>query len=298
MRDDFYRRLLDNMFDGVYFVDTKRRITFWNKGAERITGYQAEEVVGRSCANNILRHVTDAGKQLCVSGCPLEGTIKDGLPREAEVYLHHKNGQRIPVLVKSAPIHDEHGNIIGAVEIFSENFKSVYANEKLRELEEEVFKDPLTGIGNRMFATMHLENLISNMERHGVPFGLLFVDIDHFKNINDTYGHNVGDDILRMTAKTLANGLRPADQPCRWGGEEFLLMLPNVSRETLAAIAERLRILVERSWLDHEGKNISVTISLGGTISAPGDDVESVVQRADQQLYHSKQSGRNQVTLD
>ena len=112
--EDFYRKILDNLFDGVYFVDRDRVITYWNKGAEKITGYDAGQVMGRSCRDNILNHVTANGVQLCLTNCPLASTMEDGKQREAEVYLHHADGHRLPVTVRASPIYDEQGNIIGA----------------------------------------------------------------------------------------------------------------------------------------------------------------------------------------
>jgi len=97
---EFYANLLDEISDGVYFVTRDRRITYWNGGAQRITGYSVEEVLGRSCGEGILRHVNDRGRQLCLHGCPLIAVMTDGKPREANIYLHHKDGQRVPVTVR------------------------------------------------------------------------------------------------------------------------------------------------------------------------------------------------------
>ena len=111
---DFYKDLIDNLYDGVYFVDRDRRITYWNKGAERITGFNAERMLGHFCHDNLLNHVTENGVQLCFNGCPLHATMADGRSRQAEIYLHHSDGQRIPVLVRTVPIRDENGEITGA----------------------------------------------------------------------------------------------------------------------------------------------------------------------------------------
>lgn len=116
--DTFHKNLIDNLYDGVYFVDTNRKITYWNKGAERITGHPAEYMVGKFCNNNILDHVTDDGCHLCLEGCPLMATINDGLPREAEVHLRHADGYRVPILVRTTPIFDEYNRVVGAVEVF------------------------------------------------------------------------------------------------------------------------------------------------------------------------------------
>ncbi len=114
---DFYKNIIDNLYDGVYFVDRDRMITYWNKGAERISGYSAGQVIGRRCRDNLLNHVTANGVELCHDHCPLAAVMEDGRPREAEVYLHHADGHRVPVMVRATALRDEGGNIVGAVEI-------------------------------------------------------------------------------------------------------------------------------------------------------------------------------------
>ena len=116
-----YRDVLDNIYDGVYFLDVDRRILFWNKGAERITGHRSEDVLGRPCADDILCHVDDHGRSLCRDGCPAAEVLEDGQRRESEVYLLHKNGYRVPVRIRVAPIEDAEGHIVGAMEIFSDD---------------------------------------------------------------------------------------------------------------------------------------------------------------------------------
>lgn len=297
MDHKFYENLLDSLADGVYFTDLNRIVTYWNKAAERMTGYTAKEVLGKSCADNLLRHVDDKGTELCVVGCPLAATMQDGENREMDVYLHHKLGHRVPVLVRSSPMRDEDGNIIGAVEIFTDNSNNLDVLRELEKLREEVLTDQLTGVGNRRYADITLEGFDRTMRENGVPFGIVMADIDFFKNVNDAWGHHVGDMILKMVAKTMTSILRPLDALCRWGGEEFILLVPNVSAKALVRIAQRLRQLVENSWLDHEGERIRVTISLGGAVSGPGEKSHEVVRKADEQLYRSKEAGRNCVSI-
>src|SRR5664280_2072141 len=110
----FYRDLVDNMSDGVYFVDRTRTITYWSRGAERLTGYHASEVVGRRCRDGILNHVDECGTELCGAGCPLKATIRDGRCRDAHVFMHHADGHRQPVWVRAAPLRDPAGEISGA----------------------------------------------------------------------------------------------------------------------------------------------------------------------------------------
>ncbi len=295
---DFYKQVLNSIQDGVYHVDRNRVITFWNKGAERITGFTAREVVGNSCADNILRHVTAEGVELCVQGCPLADTMVDGKIREADVYLHHKKGHRIPIRVRSAALRDEAGKIVGAVETFFPSLTKLRTNEELKRLQREVFIDPVTGIGNRKLAEATLRQRMSDLKEYQVPFGVLFVDIDHFKAVNDTWGHEVGDEVLRVVSNSLAAGLRNMDEVCRWGGEEFLIILPGVTLDHMNSVAERLRILVMNSWLDKDGQRVQATISVGGLLAHdPKMSLETVVKLADEQMYLCKKQGRNRCLM-
>ncbi len=297
LNDDFYKSLLDNLSDGIYFVDCQRKIIYWNKGAERISGFCADEVQGSYCWNNILKHINEQGLMLCHSICPLAATILDGQPREASVYLHHKDGHRVPVLVRTAPLYDVHRDIIGAIEIFSDNTLQSMITQRVSELEKLALLDPLTQLANRRYIEMNLHSRLEELRRYQWPFGILFLDIDHFKLINDTYGHAMGDEILRMVARTFTANMRTSDIVGRWGGEEFVAIVRNIDYQNLYNFAERLRILVAESHLIKESAVIQVTISIGGTLACADDTVESLLQRADQLMYQSKTAGRNRVTL-
>jgi PAS domain S-box-containing protein len=115
----FYRDVCDNLSEGVYFVDKERKLTYWNRGAQKLAGYQREEVIGKHCYDNFLQHQDDCGRMLCHAGCPLAETLKDGKARHAEVALRHKDGHRVPVSVQVSPVVDRSGTLIGAVEVFS-----------------------------------------------------------------------------------------------------------------------------------------------------------------------------------
>jgi len=298
MDQEFYKEVLDSLTDGVYFVDMERRVTFWNKAAERLSGYSAAEIIGRSCADNYLRHVDDDGTSLCLVGCPLSASMEDGKPREANVYMHHKFGHRVPVFVRATPMRDELGQIVGAVEVFADNSRNLDILNEMEALRQEVLTDKLTGIANRRFADINLELLDRTMAESKVPFGVIFVDIDHFKRVNDTWGHHVGDQVIAMVAGTMKAVLRPLDVACRWGGEEFVVLVPNATAEGLAVMTRRLRMLVEQSWVDHGGELVRVTVSLGAALSESGERAISVVDRADRQVYLSKAGGRNCIHMD
>ena len=298
MTDVSHEQLLDSLFDGVYYVDTNRIITFWNKAAERITGFTKQEVSGACCADNILRHIDKDGNELCVGRCPLAATLEDGKNREAHVFLHHKDGHRIPVSIRITPVRDEKGGIIGGIEIFSDNSDRLELAQKVEDLKQAAFIDILTGIGNRRFCEQVIHTRLYEMQAFHISFGVILFDVDNFKSFNDTHGHKTGDAVLRMMAKTVAGTLRQQDHVCRWGGEEFIAILSSTSLEILKKICERIRIFIEKSFIIEQEQKLNVTASLGATLSRENDTMESLINRADRLMYDSKKKGRNRFTID
>jgi diguanylate cyclase (GGDEF)-like protein/PAS domain S-box-containing protein len=296
-RQDFYFDILNNLFDGLYFVDRERRITFWNRTAESLTGYEAREVVGRRCADNILVHVDGEGHNLCEGRCPLAKTLEDGESREVEVFLHHRKGHRVPVAVRVAPIRGANGRITGAVEVFNDNSRRLAETQELDHLRRLALLDPVTELRNRHFLEISLQAILKEVNRYNWPMGLLFVDIDRFKRVNDAYGHEAGDEILKAVAQTLARSVRAFDIVGRWGGEEFVVVVRNITEKNLALLAEKIRALVGRSFVTMAASQVGVTVSIGATTLAPDDTVDSAIARADRLMYKSKAAGRNRVTL-
>lgn len=279
MDKQFYQGLLDQISDGVYFVNTDRQITYWNGGAERITGYSADEVLGHSCSGGILRHVNDAGRQLCLNGCPLAAVMKDGKPLEAHVHLHHKDGHRAPVTVRGQALRSPDGTTVGSVEVFSSRLSNPYSGQRRTRVDDSL--DPVTGLPLRRFGELHLQTLMRAVAEQTTTLGVLYIDADHFKNVNDTFGHRTGDEVLRMVGQSLANGLRRGDIPVRWGGEEFLALLPGADQAGLHATAERVRMLAENSWIQKGEAQARVTVSVGATMAVPDETAEDLVDRAD-----------------
>jgi diguanylate cyclase (GGDEF)-like protein/PAS domain S-box-containing protein len=291
--ENLYKSILDNIADGIYFVDKKRRINYWNKGAEQLSGRKCDEVMGYKCADDILVHTDDKGNRLCERGCPLEATLKDGQSRQANAYMLHQDGSRLPVSIKVYSICSDSGRITGAAQIFNDSSLSVRMQAKVRNLEKLVLLDKLTGIGNRRYAEIMLEERLNEFKQLGWPVGVIFSDIDNFKTVNDTYGHDVGDRVLKMVSRTISANLRATDIVCRWGSEEFLTLVANTSRDQVNEMAERIRLLVEGSAFALEKKVVSVTISSGVTIAREKDTSTCIVKRADSLMYDSKAAGKN-----
>lgn len=292
------RGLLDGMSDGVFFVDLKGRITFWNEAAERITGFTREYAVGRKC-RGMLVHVDEEGEGLCnQNGCVMACSRKESTEWKLEAFLRHALGHRIPVTINTSPLYDEEGNVIGGMEAFSDRSQQVAALGRLRELEEVVNTDPLTGVGNRRATERILRRKIDERSRYGWPFGVIFVDLDEFKETDDTFGHEAGDVMLRTIAQTVEHNLRSSDFVGRWGGEEFVIIASEVDAASLLRAANRFRALIETSQARFNGREIRVTASIGATIARSTDTMSSLVDRADRLMYVSKFSGKNRVSME
>jgi diguanylate cyclase (GGDEF)-like protein/PAS domain S-box-containing protein len=297
--EDFCEQVLDNTFDAIYFVQPDGTISFWNKAAEEVTGYSREFVGQKRCCRDFLIHIDSEGSQLCgTSACPIAQTMEAKETIETDVFLLHKDGHRIPVHLRSTPLHDRKGTIIGTIEIFRDISLRASLRQRMTELVHLALLDPTTGVGTRKYTEINLRSHLDEMKRYQWAFGILFVDIDHFKRVNDSYGHDTGDTVLKMVAQTMAHNIRSFDIIGRWGGEEFLIIILNVSKQQLHGIAEKLRMLVQHSCLHRGEAAISVTVSIGATMARRGDTVQSIVKRADLLMYRSKGKGRNAITMD
>jgi diguanylate cyclase (GGDEF)-like protein len=166
-----------------------------------------------------------------------------------------------------------------------------------RAATQSALRDPLTGTGNRIAMDQTLDREVEMSRRHLQPLSLLMLDIDHFKHINDTHGHSVGDDVLKAVAASIKGQLRNVDMVFRYGGEEFLILLSNTSREAAAMVGERVRLAAQAHDYLVGGNMIELTVSLGCSTLLPGESVESLLRRADSALYVAKREGRNRLTM-
>lgn len=227
MNNDFYLKVLNGLKEGIYFVDHERKITFWNKGAEDITGYKSKEILEHFCYDNILDHVDQGGCHLCHNGCPLQKTLEDGLERTTVVYLNHKDGHRVETKINVVPII-ENDCIIGAVETFKDDIGMVTVSKDIENLRTLAFYDMLTGLPNRRYIEEQVKIKLKEFENLNLSFGFAFIDIDWFKHVNDEYGHDLGDEVLKLLSRAFQKSVRGTDFVGQWGGEEFVAVFSEV----------------------------------------------------------------------
>ncbi|HUB85727.1 MAG TPA: diguanylate cyclase, partial [Rhizomicrobium sp.] len=181
--------------------------------------------------------------------------------------------------------------------------KKLYADRLRHNVQlslEMAITDQLTGLHNRRYMSRHLDNLVSSAQKSGKPLAFLIMDIDHFKSVNDTHGHDIGDEVLREFASRISANIRGIDLACRFGGEEFVVVMPDTDMDFASTVAERLRKSVETNpfVISRAPGKLNVTISIGIAASlSEGDTAEALLHRADQALYRAKREGRNRVIL-
>jgi len=173
---------------------------------------------------------------------------------------------------------------------------TTWKGSRASQLRDWAIRDPLTGIFNRRHFDETARRLIPRLRHNGEPLGLILVDIDSFKEINDRHGHDVGDRALQLVGQMLRDAIRPTDLPCRLGGDEFVVALPGASGAATAARAEALRASLAAQSVQANGASVTVSASFGvAVLTGAGDTLQAALRRADQALYEAKRAGRNRV---
>ncbi len=182
------------------------------------------------------------------------------------------------------------------------HFDLIAAQKEKADLEDKAMTDYLTGLPNRLYAQESFPRIASALFSRGNQLNVdngkvavMVLDLDRFKNINDTHGHKTGDDVLRQASIIFKKMVRQTDLVCRWGGEEFIIVAPNVTKEMARDIAEKVRLGISDHWFGHG--ELKVTISIGVTSLNQNESLDDVVSRADEALYRAKEKGRNQVVF-
>ncbi len=297
LEDRYLNRLLDQITDGCLILDKGKNYIFWNKSAEALSGFPAEQILNKSCQAEPPLFINSSGRPLCEENCLCDQALKDGQPRLLDVYLQHKNGFRLPVRLKIIPLLNGDGQSVGLAEIFTDISPAVAIPLKMGELEKMQLLDLDTGLPNRLYMEMYLKNKIDEYQKYGLPFGLIYADVDNFNKIQERFGRFNSAKLIRMIARTFQKNVRYFDIVCRWENEEFLICLLNIDENRLDIVANKLRLLVAESYITVETGLLNATVSMGATLVQRFDTIESMIKRAEELMLHSKWLGRNKVSL-
>lgn len=276
-----YLQIID-MHVIISSTDLHGIITEVSKAFCEISGYTKEELIGKS--HNIVRH-PDIPSSIYKE---MWDTLKKGISWSGEIKNRRKDGSDYWIETIIEPRYNEEYKMVGYTAIRHD------VTDKKR-VEELSITDRLTGLYNRLKLDELFASYLCIAKRHQTPFSIILLDIDKFKSVNDTYGHQVGDSLLQELAKLLKTNVRFEDAVGRWGGEEFLILLPNSDLESARLLAEKLRSLMEAQNFAYVGRRTS---SFGVASYHLHDDEKSMTARADAALYLAKENGRNRVEIE
>ncbi len=278
-------KVFESSGEGIIITDAAARILSVNRAFTEVTGYSVEEAIGRTPA------ILKSGRQEETFFCGMWHDISQQGYWNGEIWNRRKNGEDYPEWLGISAVKDTNNRITHYVGIFSD-ISEIKKNEA--QIEFLAYHDPLTGLPNRLLARDRMELAMSSADRAGGKATLLFLDLDNFKTINDSLGHAVGDALLKAVADRLRGCLRDTDTLSRQGGDEFLIVLPEVSdSDAIAAVAEK--ILDRMAGLLHiDGHELSTSLSIGLAVYPDdGGDFETLFKKADTAMYQAKEAGRN-----
>lgn len=281
---------LNSIGDAVLSTDLAGRLSYMNLVAEAMTGWSYQEAMGRSLAD-VFRIINGTTRQTIANPALRAINADQIVELDSDCVLVRRDGIEFAIEDSSAPIHDRDGEVSGAVIVFHDVSAAKTMALKMTHLAQHDF---LTGLPNRVLLTERLTQAMLLANRHRKQVALLFLDIDHFKHINDSLGHAFGDQLLELVARRLVSCVRTTDTVCRQGGDEFVILLAEIEKPHDAAlIAEKL---LAAAALPHfiDGHELHVTLSIGiGVYPDDSDNSDSVLQNADTAMYHAKSCGRN-----
>jgi diguanylate cyclase (GGDEF)-like protein/PAS domain S-box-containing protein len=288
------RDITTTVSDGLLVLDREGKISFANPGAQTMLGYPRDELLGANMCD--LLHVLDDGKPMPRVASKLLDVGRTGITcRGEDEVFKRKDGVLMPVSVSASAIIKRH-DIAGIVVAFHD----ISDRKKLeQELKRRAQTDVLTGLYNRRHFYELAEQELARARRYGKPLAVLMLDVDHFKQVNDSYGHHAGDAVLRKLSEVCIATLREIDVIGRYGGEEFVVLLPETDALRALEAAERLRhALSEADVPVAGGDTLHFTVSIGvANLVATDADLDSVLKRADKGMYEAKESGRNRVCV-
>lgn len=290
----FHEKLLDNMHDGVVFVDSQLVIHLWNHGVERLTGISNEAVVGRRWLPSLVNLRDERGYDVPDDDCPVQEVISTGTQLIRRANIVSRKEDETAVNIHVVPVARNDGSIVGAALLLNDVSSVASLEERVQNLHQKATTDPLTQVANRAEFDRMLAKFVDEHLARMIPCALIICDIDHFKRINDNYGHQAGDDALITFGALLKSNCRQGDLVARYGGEEFVMICADCDNPTATNRAEKLRReLADMPHASLGGKQI--TASFGATELQAGDTPETMLRRADRALLQAKDMGRNVV---
>lgn len=283
------RDVAASLGEGIYVLNEQGNLTFINQEAERLLGWAETELINEK-VHNIIHCQKADGTPLSAEECSIHNVLKTGtrFVSEDEVFIR-KGGKIFPIFVISSPIIED-GKVTAVVTAFRDTTERKRLEEKVRH---QAYYDFLTDLPNRMLFLTHLSHALTHAFRNRKALAVLFLDLDHFKKINDSFGHAVGDELLKYVAGKLKSCIRAEDTVARIGGDEFSILLPEIAHANDAGRVAGKIISHLRKPLIVDGHEFHITTSIGISIYPEDSDyADTLLKNADIAMYHAKEQGR------
>ncbi|HZQ93384.1 MAG TPA: diguanylate cyclase [Candidatus Sulfotelmatobacter sp.] len=274
------RSILESLPTGLCVVDAQKRIRFWSRGAERITGHLRHEAIGHCCVAEPLLHCDQPGCEFCSEECSLAQAMKTSRGAEATGVLHHRNGYEIPVRIRAGPIHNERGSVIGAVETFEELQPAAsHEGSRANALPLDCL-DHQTGVASRAVVQSHLRATLASLAENNLSVGILLPQVQGLPHFRAALGPEAASSLMRVLARTLEKALWTSALVGQWSDEQFLVVVNECDQQQINALRERLRHLLAGEGIEWWGERRFLPVSIAGVTAHSGDTVASLLQRA------------------
>jgi PAS domain S-box-containing protein len=294
---EIFRTVLDSLSMGVYLVDCDRKIVFWNRGAEKISGYKAQDLLGRVFRDKLLIQYDEEHAGQIAQACQLTEAIRDGEMKEADVFLLHKEGHRVPVRVCAVPLRNDMGKIVGAAESFEELRFPTIRGHRPADSAIPFIMNEATGLPDLSSTRVKINRALAELKEHQVPFCLLNVEVDALGELLAKRGKAPVAAARKVVAHTVTAALRPDDFVGCDEKDRFIAVLRYCEKNGINRVGERIRNMVHCSELDWWGDELPLTVSLGGTDARCDDSADSLIERAMRAMEISLTSGGDKVTV-
>src|SRR5579883_2115971 len=272
---DVYREVLETLHTGVFMVDRAGRISFWNEGAEKISGYRRHEALGHCFQHNILAHCDEHSCDLCGANCPIYAVLHEGKAKSNLLHFQHKDGHSVAVQTWTVPIRNSHGSVIGAAQSFSEIHPA--ASEEPAQSSSQEQASPLPGPEDTQF---YLHEHLASFTQYHLPFGILRISVSDLAKMGMSRGRAAEHALVRLLTQTLRENLDKGSFLGRWSTDEFLAIVPKCTAHSLHEAAVTLNEHLSGVTLHWWGDSILIKANIGQTLAQAGDTMESLLHRA------------------